>query len=307
MIALRPLDDAGLERLLALAVSDADPSDVMPPGWTPDRPDEFRAFYRGLAGDAFEIVDGDRVVGMTRLTPAGETGLWVARSARGAGVATQAVSRVVEQALWRGLSTVTAETTAGNAPALAVLRRLGAVFETDGDRVRARIEVPAEPSTEHADPARLVHEYLDFYRDKLLRKVAGLSDGELRASRVPSGWTPLTLVKHLAYVELRWFRYTFAGEDVEHPRGNPAVERAEWTVEEGDTIERVRAFYLEQCARAREIAAAADLADRVARWQHETVPPPTLAWVLFHMVQEYARHVGQLDVVRELTDGVTGP
>ena len=271
MIGLRPLDEHGLERLLALAVSDADPGDVMPPGWTPDRVEEFREFYRALLADAYEIRDGDRTVGMIRLTAAGETGLWVARSARGAGVGAQAVSRVVEQALLRGLRVVTAETTAGNAAALAVLRRLGAAVEVDGEAVRARIEVPAEPSPRIADPARLAHEYLDFHRNTLLRKLDGLSEQQLRASRVPSGWTPLGLVKHLAHVELRWFRWYFAGEDVAEPRGNPAVERAEWTVEEGETTAGIRAFHRQQCARSREIAAAADLADRAARWPRGAV------------------------------------
>ncbi|WP_433273991.1 GNAT family N-acetyltransferase [Actinosynnema sp. CS-041913] len=306
MIRLRPLDDEGLERLLALAVSDADPQDVMPPGWTPDRPDEFRDFYRGFRADAYEIVDGDRTVGMIRLTGAGETGLWVARSARGAGVGVQAVSRIVERAVVRDIAAVTAETTTGNAAAVAVLKRVGAAVEVDGDRVRARITVPFEPPTDLADPVRLLLEYLDFYRDAVLRKLEGMSEEELRTSRVPSGWTPLAMVKHLAYVELRWFRYYLVGEDVEHPRGNPAVEHAEWTVEEGDTTEGIREFFLAQCARAREITAAADLADRAVRWTRDKTPAPTLAWILFHVLQEYARHAGQLDVVRELTDGVIG-
>ncbi|MBB5953553.1 RimJ/RimL family protein N-acetyltransferase/uncharacterized damage-inducible protein DinB [Saccharothrix tamanrassetensis] len=306
VISLRPLDDEGLERLLAVAVADADPEDVMPPGWTPDRTEEFREFYRGFRRHAYEIVERDRTLGMIRLTDTGQTGLWVARSARGAGVGVQAVRRVVDQAWARSIRTITAETTTGNTAALKVLKRAGATVEVDGDAVRARIAVPVEPATDIADPTRLVLEYLDFYRDTLLRKLAGLSDEELRTSRVPSGWSPLTLVKHLAHVELRWMRWYFRGEDVEHPRGNPAVDDAEWTVEDGDTTESIRDFYLAQCARSREITAAAGLSDRAARWTWDGAPTPTLAWILFHMLQEYARHVGQLDVVRELTDGVTG-
>ncbi|MBW4718249.1 GNAT family N-acetyltransferase [Saccharothrix obliqua] len=305
VIRLRPLDDDGLERLLALASADADPADVMPPGWTPDRPDEFRAFYRGFLADAHEIVAGGRTVGMIRLTATGETGMWVARSARGRGVGLTALCRVVQEAPGRGIRTVTAETATANHAARTVLARAGARLTVDGDRVRATITAPTEPATDLADPVRLVAAYLDFYRDALLRKVDGLSEEDLRTSRVPSGWTPLALVKHLGYVELRWLRWTFAGEDVPEPRGNPRVENAEWALEEGDTAARVRAFYLEQCARSREIAARHDLAEQAARWD-VPLPRPTLAWILFHLLQEYARHLGQLDVVREITDGVVG-
>ncbi|MEU4803880.1 GNAT family N-acetyltransferase [Actinosynnema sp. NPDC023587] len=307
MITVRPLDDAGLERLLAVAATDTDPADVMPPGWRPDRADEFRAFYRGFLRHAYEITDGDRTVGMIRLTDDGETGLWVARSARGRGVGLTALCQVVQEAPGRGITTVRAETTTANTAALAVLRRVGAVITATGDRVTAEIRVPAEPPTDLADPARLVLDYLDFYRDTVLRKLDGMSEEDLRTSRVPSGWTPLVLVKHLAYVELRWLRLRFAGEEVVNPRGNPEVRDAEWVLEEDDTAEDIRAFYLEQCSRSRRIAASHDLADVAEFWEDvPTLPPPTLAWILFHLLQEYARHVGQLDVVRELSDGVTG-
>ncbi|MEV0679200.1 DinB family protein [Actinosynnema sp. NPDC050436] len=306
MIDLRPLDDDGVERLLAVAAVDADPADVMPPGWRPEQADAFRAFYRDLRRDAFEITDGDRTLGMVRLTGSGETGLWVARSARGRGVGVTALCKVVQRATARNLSTVRAETTTANTAALAVLRRVGAALTVDGDRVHAAIRVPVEPALDLADPARLVVAYLDFYRDTLLRKVDGLSDEQARTSLVPSGWAPITLVKHLGHVEQGWLRWCFAGEDIVNARATPEGRVAEWTLEEGETAEDVRAFYLEQCARSREIVAGADLADVARRWDLDAYPRPTLAWILFHLVQEYARHVGQLDVVRELTDGVVG-
>ncbi|MGM1061139.1 GNAT family N-acetyltransferase [Saccharothrix sp. Mg75] len=306
MIRLRQVDDAGVERLLALAVEDADPADVMPAGWAPDRPDEFREFYRGFRRDAYEILDDDRTVGMIRLTDAGETGIWVARRARGAGVGLAALHRLLERAPGRGVPTVVAETTADNAAALALLTKAGAELETTGDRVSARLRVPAEPSPDLADPAELLHAYLDFHRDTVLRKLQGMSEEELRTSRLPSGWAPLAMLKHLTHVERRWLRHCFRGEDVVHPYGDPRVPHAEWVVEDGDTTEGIRASYLEECARSREIAAGAALTDRVARWESTGAPRPTLAWVLFHLLQEYARHAGHLDVARELSDGVLG-
>ncbi|MEJ2856193.1 MULTISPECIES: GNAT family N-acetyltransferase [unclassified Saccharothrix] len=305
VVELRPVDDAGLQRLAAVAMSDADPSDVMPPDWTPGDMSSLLDFYDGFRADSFEIVQHGDTVGFTRITPEGETGLWVARSARGRGVGVAALRAVVDQAVLRRIPVVTARTTTANTAALSVLRRAGAVVEVDGEQVTARVGVPLEPPTDLADPVDLLLQYLDFYRATVLRKLDGLTDEQLRTSRVPSGWSPLGLVKHLAYVELRWLRWGFDGEDVAQPYGDPDVERAEFVVD-GDTADEVRAFYLAQCERSREITAAARLDDRMARWRVPTLPTPTLAWILFHLLQEYARHVGHLDVVRELTDGVTG-
>ncbi|MFI9813486.1 GNAT family N-acetyltransferase [Saccharothrix variisporea] len=305
VVELRPVDDAALQRLAALAVGDADPADVMPPGWTPGDISAFFDFYVGFRADSFEIVHHGDTVGFTRLTPEGETGLWVARSARGRGIGVAAVREVVDQAVLRRIPVVTARTTTANTAALSVLRRAGAALEVDGERVTARLGVPLEPPTDLADPVDLLVRYLDFYRATVLRKLDGLTDEQLRTSRVPSGWSPLGLVKHLAYVELRWLRWGFDGEEIARPYGDPDVEHAEFVVD-GETADQVRTFYLEQCARSREIVAAARLDDRMARWRVETLPTPTLAWILFHLLQEYARHVGHLDVVRELTDGVTG-
>ncbi len=306
MILLRRVDDQAVERLLGLAVADTDPTDVMPPGWTLDRPDEFREFYRGFQDDAYEIVQDDRTVGMVRLTAKGETGMWIARCARGHGVGLAALRRVVEEAPRRGVTTIVADTTTDNVAAMTILRKAGATLDIEGTRVFARITVPAEPSPDLSDTGDLLLAYLDFYRDAVLRKIDGMSEDELRTSRVPTGWTPLAMVKHLAHVELRWLRWCFRGEDIAHPHGNPDVDHAEWVIEDDDTTDRVRAFYLEQCARSREIAAESALTDRAARWDPPDVPRATLAWILFHLLQEYARHVGHLDIARELSDGVVG-
>ncbi|GAA3839374.1 hypothetical protein GCM10022243_02210 [Saccharothrix violaceirubra] len=306
MTWLRALDDDALERLLRLAVDDADPADVMPPGWTPDREDEFRAFYRGLRPDVYEIVIRDvGTVGMARLTPDGDFGMWIARSHRGQGYAGETLRelRTYADALW--VTTMTARTTPDNTPMIAALRRAGAVPATVDGEVHARIGRGEEPALTLADPATLLRGFLDFHRDTVLRKLDGLSDEALRTPLVPSGWTPLSMVKHLAHVELRWLRLYFAGEDVENPRGNPDVPRAEWVLEEHDTFESVREFYVEQVVRSRRISDAAALDDVVEHWPRAE-PAPTLAWILFHLLQEYARHVGHLDIVRELIDGETG-
>jgi hypothetical protein len=136
-----------------------------------------------------------------------------------------------------------------------------------------RVEPPPEPSETLTDPRELLLGYLDWYRDAVLRKLDGLPEEELRRSRLPSGWTPLALLKHLAGVERRWFRWGFAGERVDDP-----------DVEHGPLQDMPRpgtAF-------------------------NPSEPHPALIWILFHVLQEYARHAGHLDVARELADGSVG-
>jgi uncharacterized damage-inducible protein DinB len=169
------------------------------------------------------------------------------------------------------------------------------------------VEPVSEPELTVRDPAELLAGYLDYYRDGVLRKFDGLSDAEARNSRVPSGWTPLGLLKHLAYMERRWLRWGFAAEQVAEPWGDNDNDGG-WHVEPGETVEEVTAFFREQGIRSQAIIANAKLTDRAAvggRFKSEE-DAPTLAWILFHVLQEYARHLGHLDIARELADGLTG-
>ena len=164
-----------------------------------------------------------------------------------------------------------------------------------------------EPPDSLSDPRELLLAYLDYYRDTLLRKLDGLSETELRISRLPSGWTPLELLKHLAFVERRWLRWGFMGEHVDPVWGENDPETGKWSVEADESAKSVRTLFREECAASRASVSGARLAD-IARGGGRFGPgqPPALSWILFHVLQEYARHVGQLDVVRELADGATG-
>jgi hypothetical protein len=166
----------------------------------------------------------------------------------------------------------------------------------------------AEPAETVADPRELLLGYLDYYRAAVLRKLEGMSEGELRGSRLPSGWSPLALLRHLAFVERRWLRWGFAAEAVDPVFGDRDPDTHTFVVGPDESFEDVRAFYLDECARSREIVARADLSDLAASGAGFNAPDdhPALVWILFHLLSEYARHVGQLDVVRELADGATG-
>jgi uncharacterized damage-inducible protein DinB len=168
----------------------------------------------------------------------------------------------------------------------------------------------AEPATDITDPGELLAGYLDTYRDALLRKLDGLPPEALRTSILPSGWTPIALVKHLTYVERRWLRWGFAGEDIDRVWGDsdPNNPDGPWFVAETESDDDVIAAFHEEAARCRRLIAAHAVTERGVpgdRFDADK-PVPTLGWILLHLIQEYARHVGQLDVVRELTDGSVG-
>ncbi|MBW8487167.1 DinB family protein [Actinomadura parmotrematis] len=163
-----------------------------------------------------------------------------------------------------------------------------------------------EPPPATADPAVLLDLQIDRYRRILVAKLEGLTDEQLRSSILPSGWTPLELLKHLAYVEIRWLRWGFLAEDLDDPWGDRRDDR--WYVAPEETLADLTALLRATAARSREIAAGTPL-DRTAPLGGRFALPveaPTLGWILVHLLQEYARHVGQLDVVRELLDGATG-
>lgn len=168
-----------------------------------------------------------------------------------------------------------------------------------------------EPPLSLADPHELLEGYLDFYRSTLLRKAEGLSEERLRSAVLPSGWTPLELIRHLTHVEQRWLCWGFEAEDVPEPwgdRGQAGSAEDRWHVPEGMSVAGVLAEFAAQRARSREISAKARLDQRArvgGRFETEA-ETPTLAWTLFHLLQEYARHVGHLDVVVELAGAGTG-
>lgn len=162
-----------------------------------------------------------------------------------------------------------------------------------------------EPTAPAASRADVLVTYLDYFRDHVIGRVESLPEAEQRRSRVPSGWTPVELVRHLTYVELRWLEWGFEGRDVDDPWGDGRDDR--WYVPAELSTADVLAALAERGRRTTALVRAHDLADVGVpgdRW--DGAEPATLERVLLHLLQEYARHTGHLDIVSEQAGGRTG-
>ncbi len=150
--------------------------------------------------------------------------------------------------------------------------------------------------------------WMDHHRAILLWKCEGLSDEQLRERAIPpSTLSLLGLVRHMADVERGWFRQVFLGEDVPDVYDRSEDEDADFNFAEGaDPAEAFSAFERE-CAAARKIVAAAPDLDALSKkTSQRTGEQFSLRWIVTHMIEEYARHNGHADLLRERIDGTTG-
>jgi hypothetical protein len=150
-----------------------------------------------------------------------------------------------------------------------------------------------------ADERAMLVGFLDHNRTTLLAKCGGLTADQLAERAVPpSALSLLGLVRHCADVERNWFRRRFAGEDVPVLHGRDGA----WEVDPARAADDLAALVAEQDACRRAIEGL-DL-DRT--WDNPRYGPMSLRWVLHHMGDEYARHNGHADLLRERIDGVVG-
>jgi uncharacterized damage-inducible protein DinB len=137
---------------------------------------------------------------------------------------------------------------------------------------------------------------LQYQRESIVRKVAGVDETAARQAFVGSGTSLLWLVKHLARAESLWVLRRFAGRDDQLPND---------TIELEDTLLGAIDAYRQTWARTDAVIAAAASLDEAC---HDTGDESmvTLRWVLLHLLEETARHAGHADIIRELIDGQTG-
>lgn len=152
--------------------------------------------------------------------------------------------------------------------------------------------------------------YLDFYREQIIAGVLGLDPAERRVSRVPSGWTPIELLSHVLHMEQRWFVWGFLGEEVEDVWGDwtvddPWVEGSDgrWHVADDVSAEALAERLRAVGRRTTEVLRDHDPAELAADGARFDDDPAPLGWIRFHVLQEYARHAGHLDIAVELASG----
>ncbi|MGW4526336.1 DinB family protein [Amycolatopsis sp. NPDC004378] len=164
-----------------------------------------------------------------------------------------------------------------------------------------RPERPRAPLT--GGEREILTTMLDHHRATVEWKAGGLTDEQARRVHLPSELTTIAgLVGHLTLNEWFWFAVVLDGEEDTWDERLKADPDAEFRFAAETPVPQLLADYEKQCARSREIVAARGLDDQVT-YKDETF---NVRWVLTHMIEETARHVGHLDLLRELTDGVTG-
>jgi uncharacterized damage-inducible protein DinB len=159
-----------------------------------------------------------------------------------------------------------------------------------------------EPTT--GDERTMLEGWLDWHRQTLLSKAAGLTAEQLKTAGVePSNLTLLGLVRHMAEVERVWFRKRAAGQDVGplYCAGDN-VDGDFDDVADADAASD-HATFLAEVELAREAARGLSLDHEFTTSRH---PTTSVRWVYLHMIEEYARHNGHADLLRERIDGVTG-
>lgn len=157
-----------------------------------------------------------------------------------------------------------------------------------------------EPDGSVTDPVARIVEYLDHFRSEVRRQASGLDPEQLNQSVVPSGWTVPELVEHLAHMERRWIVWGFLGEDVADPEGDRDAD-GRWVTTR--SLTEIFDALDEAGRRTRETVATHDVLDvaAVGGLFGDGDERPTLLAILFHVLQEYARHAGHLDIACELT------
>jgi uncharacterized damage-inducible protein DinB len=161
-----------------------------------------------------------------------------------------------------------------------------------------------EPNFE-SDERTGLEQWLDYHRATLLTKCAGLSAPQLKQRAIPpSRLSLLGLVRHMVEVERWWFRMHAAGEDLDFVFDPDMTDRDFEGVDDADAAADL-AVYENECEAARAAVARHSLEEVVPRRaRHPGLVQ--IRWIFVHVIEEYARHNGHADLLREVIDGTTG-
>jgi uncharacterized damage-inducible protein DinB len=165
-------------------------------------------------------------------------------------------------------------------------------------------DVTRTDESKSGDERTTLDGFLGWYRATLLRKCAGLSADQLALRAVPpSNLSLLGLVRHMTEVERSWFRRRLAGQDiarvyVSETTDDPALDEVG-----PETAQADFAAFAAEVEACRAVAARYDLD---VTFVHPRAGEMSLRWIYVHMIEEYARHCGHADLLRERIDGTVG-
>jgi uncharacterized damage-inducible protein DinB len=154
-----------------------------------------------------------------------------------------------------------------------------------------------------APEREMLENWLEYHRATLAQKCDGLSDAQLRERSVPpSTMSLLGLVRHMAEVERNWFRRVLSHEDAAGRYFDDDNIDGDFDDVDTASVDEGFEYWRDECENARAVTARMQLDDTGTRHGE----PCSFRWVLVHMIEEYARHNGHADLLRERIDGVTG-
>ena len=169
------------------------------------------------------------------------------------------------------------------------------------------VELAEEPGRALTERDTLMN-FLAYFRSVLIRKAVGLDSVQLNTPIGPSSLTIGGLVKHMAFVEDHWFHSVLAGHDYPEPWASADWDTSpdwEFDTAPDDSPAELLAQFRTSVARSDvAIAAVHDVDALAAKQSHGE--PTNLRWIMIHMIEEYARHCGHADLIRESIDGTTG-
>ena len=160
------------------------------------------------------------------------------------------------------------------------------------------LHVARPEETQPLDEMAMARAWLQHLRDSAIFKVEGLDPTQLRWKPAPTANSLGVLVVHLGYTERLWLRAVGAGEEMDMAwRAQMFDLPPAWGAEEAV------AFYREESRLADTVLEQVASLDLPSRGD---LRPTTFRWAVFHLIEETARHVGHMDITRELLDGSTG-
>ncbi|MBU3690148.1 MAG: mini-circle protein [Acidimicrobiales bacterium mtb01] len=181
------------------------------------------------------------------------------------------------------------------------------------ERTQVRIDENGRPEPPYAaDERSTLIGFLEWQRSTLEWKTRGLDETGLRATTAKSTMTLAGILKHMAWVEDHWFSYILLGRERAEPWTTVDFSFSpdwEWTSALADSAEAVRSMWVASCAASRSCvdeAMSHSGLDQLSTRSTSSGDQPSLRWILVHMIEEYARHNGHADLLREAVDGQVG-